>query len=373
MKIDAREMLRLCGFTDESEISNYAWMINQGLDDEEHRKKIETIITSLEEAINDFNILGTFDISKIRYATKIIDSLIMIKEQPTDEIIDDIENKQNNPDLVHYKYLLKEFPTLMKASCGLEKGSYIVTADPNIGKTAFLVQLCNDLLTSNDGDSIKVLFVSLDDDKDDIIKRLISNMSYLISHRIEESPTINATARFYDFYDEIEKKWKVNPKATELKKMALKLIKENIKSKRLIITDSNHTLNTLRSAIIDAGTENLVVLIDAVYHIKTNLTGNEKDDFISNGIKQIARDFKIPVFCVKELKKPDGDRKQIKMADMKGSGSWGYDASFVAGLTDSEGRIKMWIDKNKKSDYKSRAIYYNFIPAKNIYQELTED
>ena len=60
------------------------------------------------------------------------------------------------------------------------------------------------------------------------------------------------------------------------------------------------------------------------------------------------------------------------MADMKGSGKWGYDAVFVASLSIDNGRVKMWIDKNKKSEFKNRSVYYNFIPEKNIYQELAE-
>ena len=53
--------------------------------------------------------------------------------------------------------------------------------------------------------------------------------------------------------------------------------------------------------------------------------------------------------------------------------SWSYNATFIVSLTQEEGGIKMFVEKNKKSDYKSKAIYYNFIPAKNIYQELGDD
>ena len=371
-KIDAGEMLRLCGITDEQDIANYSWMLTQGLSDEQHSRKIKSIIQNLTEAVDGYNMLGELDITKIREASRIIESLIVIKEKSTREVLNEIEDKQSDPNRIIYKYKLKCFPSLMKASEGLEKGFYIVTADANVGKTAFLCQLTNDLLTSNDGASIKILFISLDDGKDDILKRLIANMTFIIGNNSADASTINSTARYYDFYDEFDNKWRVNPKATRLKKMATTIISENVNANRLLITDSSHNLNSIRNAVIEAGTKNLVVMIDGVYNVKTGLTGNEHDDCVSAGIKHLARDFKIPFFCIKDLKKPPEGKREITLHDLKGSGSWGYNASFVASLSNDEGRIKMFISKNKKSDFKSRSVYYNFIPAKNVYQELSE-
>jgi replicative DNA helicase len=373
--LSPEELLRLCGFTNDDEISNYSWMISQGLADDEHKRKVQLIVASLEQALDEFRINRKLDISAIRKANSIIESLVRIDEKTTEQVLSEIEDKQDDPNYTMVKYRLKSFPTLEKATCGLEKGSYIFSADPNVGKTAILSQLTNDLLLSNDGASVRVLFVSLDDDKDDIIKRLIANMSYFMSNcNPATATTINSSARYYDFYDNLDKKWKQDPKARQIKKMATEIIKENVKAKRLVITDSSHSLTTLKTAIMDAGSKNLVVMIDAVYNIDVDGSNpNDVDDKISKGIKKLAREFKIPMVCVKDLRKPEGERKtSAKMADMKGSGKWGYDAVFVASLSIDNGRVKMWIDKNKKSEFKNRSVYYNFIPEKNIYQELSE-
>ena len=370
--LDPEEMLRMCGLQDE-EVSNISWLLKDSLSDDLHHKKITDIVALLEEVLSDFRMLRTFDIGKIRQIARQVENIVTFQERKTEDVLNEIENNQELRSGTEYSLSLRVFPTLMRASMGLDKGFYLLTADPNVGKTAFLCQLANDLLMSNDGDSVKVLLISLDDDKDDILKRLIANMTYLINHDVGNASTINATNRATDFYCTLEKKWKVNPKARELKKIATTIVRENIKSGRLHITDSNLCLNGIRNAVIEAGAKNLVVLIDGAYNIKTELIGNERDDYLSEGIKRLVRDFKCPFFCVKELKKPEGRRKSVSMHDIKGSMSWSYNATFIVSLTKEEGGIKMFVEKNKKSDYKSKAIYYNFIPAKNIYQELGDD
>lgn len=369
-----KEQLRLTGITDSVELSNLEWQIKNVISSQDVENKKARAMKELMEAVQEYDVYdGMINIGKIRKASHIIESLMVLPETPTLRVLEEIEKLQNDPNARQYQYKLQKFPTLMKSTCGLQKGFYIITADPNVGKTAFLCQLTNDLLASNDGNSVKVLFFSLDDDKDDIFKRLISNLGNVFAGNREDTPNINASSSYYDFYDEVMGKWQVNPKSTQAKRMATKVLRENIEAGRLEISDKAQSLESMRTKIVDYGTENLVVMVDAVYRMKVNATGNEKDDVISSGIKDLAKDFKIPIVCVKELNK-DKDRKTAKMSDIKGSQSWGYNASFVASLTAMEdGTIKMWIDKTKKSNVKGRPIFYNFYPDINLYQEIAGD
>lgn len=136
--LNPEEMLRMCGLQDE-EVSNISWLLKDSLSNDLHRKKITDIVALLEEVLSDFRMLRTFDIGKIRQIARQVENIVTFQERKTEDVLNEIENNQELRSGTEYTFSLREFPTLMRASMGLDKGFYLLTADPNVGKTAFCV------------------------------------------------------------------------------------------------------------------------------------------------------------------------------------------------------------------------------------------
>jgi DNA primase len=101
-------------------------------------------------------------------------------KEPTKENLDDFLVGKRERDIQRVLgqrigYELKDFAEIDQVISGLQSGLYIVAADPNIGKTAFMVSLMIDVLKSNP-DAI-CLFYSMDDSRDTIVNRMLAHLT----------------------------------------------------------------------------------------------------------------------------------------------------------------------------------------------------
>lgn len=368
--IDIKEQIRLCGLEDESQIRSYARAIEEQATKELHQKKVMDIINGIQVFLENTMVFRAVDVAEFKKLNGKVMELIRPKTVTTSSVLRHIEESQEDISTKSMsRYRLKSFPFIEKASCGLQNGMYVFGAMPNIGKTSLLVQLAVDLLTNND--KMRVIFVSLDDDKLEISKKLTACMSFFLSNSVENSTTINGSMSYYDYFNNAIGKWVRNPEVYKSKKCAIQTLRAFEEKKWLIIDDSRHTLETLESLIEENKNENTVVIIDAVYKIRCSAKDkNERDEIQSSGVKDIAKYSKVPILAVKDLRKPDGGT--ITASDLKGNNSWFYDASEVYLLSsdDDPSCVKFFLDKNKHSEITKVWKNYSFITSKNIFREL---
>jgi len=211
-------------------------------------------------------------------------------------------------------YKLDSFSEFSKKMDGVQVGLYIAAAHTGIGKTLFLTNIAWDLIKSNK--DIKVLYFSLDDNKDTIIYRLVS---------IEAKMPINDIQKMQNS----EKKVKIVKAAYD------KLIKYAEQNRLEIIDIGSLGSSGAIEDIIRRNTgQKMVVLIDGLYNMNTSdsFSIREKNVERANILKAISDSYKIPVICTGELrKKSQGEigGEEPTIDDIMESGKFLYNANLI--------------------------------------------
>lgn len=280
------------------------------------------------------------------------------------------------------KFYLDKLRELQIATWGMQAGFYLISGDSQVGKTALLINLAMNILNYNQNS--KVYFFSLDDRILKFKERLVSCQSYF------ESKDINyAVDSDYSFYQCTSEDKNGEPQEDPQIVMNRQKAIDKIKmwnNKRLFLYDGKYDTSTFEMELDDIDRENGIVIIDAVYRIKTaGKDKNEKEENLVCWVKDLSNELMMPVVAVKDVRKSSKrgettvDNKRIRGGyssdDMRGSILWDYEADVIMMLSELEqspkayaSLINMKIDKNKIRGMKSRKdleLYWK----KTVYME----
>ena len=185
------------------------------------------------------------------------------------------------------------FPLLDHYCDGIQPGFYLVAGLSNSGKTAFCIQLAWQLAMHND--DVYVIYVALDDNKRDIIPRVIAQ---------DQRLPINAAkypARYEGVGDLVERyvagfrrllgaidRFKVIDQSTEA---SIEQIESAVKNHRTTLLDENKTV---------------IVVIDNFHDLRSDsrnfASDNNKYEYMAARIKELVNTYQVPVICTGELK-----------------------------------------------------------------------
>jgi hypothetical protein len=212
-------------------------------------------------------------------------------------------------------YELQKFKTLSKNIDGVQPGFYVVAAETNAGKTAFLCNLTLDLLDSTP--ELTGIYFSLDDNKDTILNRFLS---------INTGIPLNQVQRKQQ-YEKQEKM--LSDGYSYLTKLA--------EERRLSIRDASEIadIDDLELEIKRRMNRNLFVVIDGLYNLDVGSQGADtrKENIErANKLKNLADIYRIPVICTGELRKKErgaGADRSPSIDDLMETGKFAYNANLV--------------------------------------------
>lgn len=381
-KYSVDDLLHFCGIRDESAIAFTKMIMDEDryADIEEKNNKLYNLT---EEILNTSRVLNIIDYEKIREMGKIVDSMVKPMQESTEQVINkimDAQEKIKRPDI---KFNLEHNKSIMWKTQGLATGSYVFSADSQIGKTGFVMNLCADALLSN-MDS-KLIYVSLDDSQTEIVSRLICAMCFRLSvdtSRTDLLPDINCVNSGYSYWDDKRNDYVRNDTIELIKSKGTEVFNELVKKNRIVIVNGEHSMASLDSVFASQSKKNTLVVLDAIYNIKDDFkVGLDKDEKISRMVKMLPVKYGVTAIAIKEIVKgtkekgaqlsEEGERKRNKVdiADTKGSVIWEYNCNVMGTLYDYKGKLAVNIQKNKITG-KKFVRYYDFNPYKNAYKEL---
>jgi len=381
-KYSVDDLLHFCGIKDESAIQFTKMILDEDryADIEEKNNKLCNLT---EEILNTSRVLNTIDYEKIREMGKIVDSMVKPMQESTEQVINKIIDAQEKIKRPLIKFNLEHNKAIMWKTQGLATGSYVFSADSQVGKTGFVMNLCADALLSN-MDS-KLIYVSLDDSQTEIVSRLICAMCFRLSvdtSRTDLLPDINCVNSGYSYWDDKRNEYVRHDTIEVIKSKGTEVFNELAKKNRIIIVNGEHSMASLDSVFASQSKKNTLVVLDAIYNIKDDFkVGLDKDEKISRMVKMLPVKYGVTAIAIKEIVKgtkekgaqlsEEGERKRNKVdiADTKGSVIWEYNCNVMGTLYDYKGKLAVNIQKNKITG-KKFVRYYDFNPYKNAYKEL---
>ena len=331
------------------------------------KREREKVVEGYNDLIDNINSLVS--VNKLEQAAQLIEKksldlknqLYKTKIEPALSLDEHLKNKyeiesQRDGSLLGFK--LNKFSNIEKNIDGLQTGLYIIGAETNVGKTAFLTNLFLDVLESNP-ETIGMYF-SLDDSKDVIINRLLGIISNL---------DLNQVQRKQD-----------NPPDQQILKNAYDKLITFAHNSRLHIKDLSEVthINHLEVVIREFANENLFIGIDGLFNLEVDRNGGgirEENVERANKLKTLVDTYNIPIICTGELRKKtkdEGKNKRPSVSDIMETGKFGYNANVVWLLSPesfdatkinfNKDYLKLDYAKNKLSHFKG---YQDIIFRKN--------
>jgi replicative DNA helicase len=216
---------------------------------------------------------------------------------------------------------------------GLYTGLYIIGAISSLGKTTLTLQIADNMVQQGND----VLFFSLEQSKFELMSKSISRETYIyctdndIDLRYAKSNLGISDGARYVKYNEIEKNVITNA-----------FDKYEGYSERLFIYEGigNISVEEIRNKVKDhisfTGNKRPIVFIDYLQILASRI-GDERAsdkqivDHNVTALKQLSRDFDIPVFAVSSLNR-ENYKSEINMAAFKESGAIEYGSDVLIGL-----------------------------------------
>ena len=331
------------------------------------KREREKVVEGYNDLIDNINSLVS--VNKLEQAAQLIEKksldlknqLYKTKIEPALSLDEHLKNKyeiesQRDGSLLGFK--LNKFSNIEKNIDGLQTGLYIIGAETNVGKTAFLTNLFLDVLESNP-ETIGMYF-SLDDSKDVIINRLLGIISNLDLNQVQRKQgDLNDQQKLKNAYD--------------------KLI-TFARNRRIHIKDLSEVthINHLEVVIREFANENLFVGIDGLFNLEVDRNGGgirEENVERANKLKTLVDTYNIPIICTGELRKKtkdEGKNKRPSVSDIMETGKFGYNANVVwllspesfdaTKISFEKDNLKLDYAKNKLSHFKG---YQDIIFRKN--------
>lgn len=263
---------------------------------------------------------------------------------------------------------------------GAQPGLILFAAAPNVGKSAFMLQVCKGISEKNE--NVYVSYHSLDDANNDLVPRYIAN---------DQRITIGQAKTPAKFED--------NQEVMEKRNQGFKNMYRRVD--RFGMFDSNNTtsLEGIEQHIKDIlmilpeGVR-IVIAIDSFNDITVESrqfsNSDDRTAYVSKAIKSWSTTYNAVVMCTAHLRKTNGKRPIED--DLKDTITLRYEATMVClmynevGIKEENANI-YWIDedsemkmpvlevkfaKNKHSSMKSTR-FYEFIPNYSLFMEATPE
>ncbi|ALV23362.1 hypothetical protein ASO20_01700 [Mycoplasma sp. (ex Biomphalaria glabrata)] len=204
--------------------------------------------------------------------------------------------------------------SLDKVTNGFQKGDLVIlAARPSMGKTSLALKFLFEATNKLRPDEYCVFF-SLEMNNEQIVQRIMSMASNVPSEKIRNYKSLSDTD-----------------------KLNLQTIADKFSRLRMIINDSpNIHINDIQSSLrkISISKKISLVVIDYLQLISStnnSLSTQEKMSEISRKVKQIARQFDVPVIALSQLSRTPEKREDKRpiMSDLRDSGAIEQDADIV--------------------------------------------
>jgi replicative DNA helicase len=312
------------------------------------KRKLKKISIKLIEKLDDLSIGAD---SVLEYIEKEITEIsniekrdiIKVNEKLID-IINEIEEAYNKK-----SYLLgipSSYKSLDKLLCGFVNSDLIIlAARPSIGKTAFAINLINNIAFRN----YKVGFFSLEMSFNSIMHRMLAiasklNTYYIRTGQMRENDFINMTIacnKYYDtniFIDDTP-----NIKLSEIKNKMRQMKRKGVE---IIFID----------------------YLTLITYTNKNMNRPERIGQISKDLKEMARRLNIPVIILSQLNR-DSEGREPTLANIRQSGELEEDADVVLFLhrKRDEEETKLIIAKQRNGAIGT--INFDFNQQTNVFKE----
>lgn len=278
------------------------------------------------------------------------------------------------------------FPLYDHNNDGLQPGFTIFAGGPNVGKTAFMMQMA--MQTARINEDIYVVYYTLDDGMFTVVPRAAANLGGL---------PINAV-KFPTVYQERDSR------TLQLRASGLQQLREL--APRFAIVSENELpggsdveslKESISSLIEQLGNTQLVVFIDNFHDITCMHTPdtNAKFEYISGQLKSFANNNFVPMLCTAEMRK-HGLKRPNTSEDIRNSNKAAYDADTIVHCFNEvsirgeqakvffgdstlppEEQFKRQIlevsfTKNKLSGFKGRLFYHFFHEMARLHECTSE-
>jgi len=247
---------------------------------------------------------------------------------------------------------------------GLQPGFYLLAADTNIGKTAFVSNLIINLLQANE--DVRVLYYSLDDSKSIIARRMIAILAEIDINDVSRPSALNNEER---------------ARYAEATAKMLKLARE----KRLIIKDMSQVehIDSIEVDVRESAQNGLVVAIDGIYNLQISRSRpNLREENVerANKLKALVDTYRIPLITTGEIRKREDHDRTPELDDLMESSKFAYNASVVWILHPSPGMyyeythkdadsLSLYLKKSKVSGPQTKSIVLDIDRAKGIIRD----
>jgi len=388
-KLNVEETLRALGLS-ENVIPDYVSRINKDAGLEKAQKEFIELKELLMEAFTEADLNGTYPVKQIKQLSKKLETLVSVQLETQEEVLANIVYMQEQKKKPATKFLLEMNKHIQYKTYGLKNGFYVISADSQIGKTGWMIQLAVDALVSNDRSNI--IFISLDDSKAEIINRFICALAYrIIPKKMTEDgkklntqniPEINCVPSGYSCWDDVQNCFIVDPVTEAIKKKATEVFLEYHLKRRITVVDGINNMASIEDCVYRNKGEKTLLVVDAAYNIDEHYKNDlEKDAKVSLFFKLLPVRYGITVIAIKELSKKmkakgsqideAGERKKdpADIGDTKGSVIWEYNSTAMATLYEYKGKVCVNFQKNKASGRRFTR-YYEQEYLKNAYREL---
>ena len=221
---------------------------------------------------------------------------------------------------------------------GLYEGLYVIPGATGTGKTAFALQMAYQIATQGKD----VLYISLEMGEEEIYERHISRISYQLYGNTAQAKTVHSIIQ--------EKKTVVAAKE-QFEKVGLYLRTVcgvgsiDADDIRKIVEKYKYELDTLP-----------VVFVDYLQILKAHdphMTDKQAVDYNVLRLKQLSRDFKIPVIALASMNRTSYS-DVISMVSIKESGAIEYTSDVCIGLQMTA--MEKVVDSSKKQGQKEKAV-----------------
>lgn len=280
-----------------------------------------------------------------------------VKEEQTEEVVEHSldELRQRNRDRLHQfrqaarnrgvGYRCPNFPMFDEYMEGLGKGMYLIAGESNTGKTALTSALGWDFMAHPDN-HLYLVFVTLDDTADDVFPRIIAanqdipiavaSKPVMFEQRRDEGDSEvikidNWLQKGEEGFQQLEE---LGEKFTILDGNDVSCgeeILERCKDIKTLVQEEDRHANII--VVIDS-------LMDIEWRDKHFKSDKELNDYTARQIKKWAVEIlNCPIFGTLHLRKIDQNRRPT-IADVKESGRYAYEASFLGLVHNDVGRNK---------------------------------
>jgi replicative DNA helicase len=256
-----------------------------------------------------------------------------------------------------------------KLGGGIVPGLYILGAVSSLGKTAFVLQMADNMAANQHN----VLYISLEMSKLELVSRSISNHMFLVNRdKCKKVGTLTVmNGHFSNYLEEMNQAMKNYEKTGQyltIQKCSFNTTVEELRMK-------------VKSYIQKTG-KKPVLIVDYLQVLKTEgFTDKQVIDNIVYGLKNISETFSIPVIAISSFNRT-GYMTPVSFECFKESGSIEFTADVVIGmqlsiLNDSDladnkkSKLKEQLSKEKSAI--PRKITAVILKNRNSYSHATQD